>query len=86
MKYTLRKIKNLIDTDNINEEMDRLFESLEDNMKDAYLNQIRYAEALQVLHEVEADKINEMKFSFTEEIENVIKDRWFLIWCYLIII
>lgn len=75
MKYTLRKIKNLIDTDNINEEMDRLFESLEDNMKDAYLNQIRYAEALQVLHEVEADKINEMKFSFTEEIENVIKDR-----------
>jgi hypothetical protein len=75
VKYTLRKIKNLIDTDNINEEMDRLFESLEDNMKDAYLNQIRYAEALQVLHEVEADKINEMKFSFTEEIENVIKDR-----------
>lgn len=75
MKYTLRKIKNLIDTDNINEEMDRLFESLEDNMKDAYLNQIRYAEALQVLHEVEAEKINEMKFSFTEEIENVIKDR-----------
>lgn len=30
--------------------MDRLFESLEDNMKDAYLNQIRYAEALQILH------------------------------------
>lgn len=59
--------------------MDRLFESLEDNMKDAYLNQIRYAEALQILHEVEAEKINEMKFSFTEEIENVIKDRWLLV-------
>lgn len=65
VKYTLRKIKNLIDTDNINEEMDRLFESLEDNMKDAYLNQVRYAEALQQMHEVEAEKINEMKFSFT---------------------
>mgnify|MGYP003442433333 CR=1 FL=1 len=37
-------------------------------MKDAYLNQIRYSEALQIMHEVEADKIDEMKFSFTEEI------------------
>jgi hypothetical protein len=33
VKYTLRKIKNIIDTDNINEEMDRLFETLEDNIK-----------------------------------------------------
>lgn len=55
--------------------MDRLFESLEDNMKDAYLNQIRYAEALHLMHEVEADKLDEMKFSFTEEIENIIRDR-----------
>lgn len=53
VKYTLRKIKNLIDTDNVNEEMDRLFESLQDNMKDAYLNQIKYSAALSNLHEVE---------------------------------
>lgn len=58
VKYTLRKIKNLIDTDNINEEMDRLFECLEDNMKDAYINQVRYGEALQLMHSVESEKIN----------------------------
>lgn len=46
--------------------MDRLFQTLEDNMKDAFINQIRYAEALKQMHEVEADKIEEMKFSFTE--------------------
>jgi hypothetical protein len=28
VKYTLRKIKNFIDTGNVNEEMDRLFERL----------------------------------------------------------
>lgn len=55
--------------------MDRLFETLEYNMKDAYLNQIRYSQALYLMHEVEKEKIKEMKFSFTEEIENIIKDR-----------
>lgn len=50
MKYILRKIKNLIDTDNVNEEMDRLFECLEDNMKETYLNQIKYVKALKDMH------------------------------------
>lgn len=46
VKYTLRKIKNIIDVDNINEEMDRLFEVLDDNMKEAYENQLKYAAVL----------------------------------------
>lgn len=50
VKYILRKIKNLIDTDNVNEEMDRLFECLEDNMKETYLNQIKYVKALKDMH------------------------------------
>ena len=34
-----RKIKNLIDTDNINEEMNRLFEGLTDNMYEIFKKQ-----------------------------------------------
>ena len=34
-----RKIKNLIDTDNINEEMNRFFDSLSDNMYNIFIKQ-----------------------------------------------
>ena len=65
----------MVDTNNVNEEMDRLFESLGDNIKNAYLNQCNYAELLTSLAQSEEERISEMKFSFTEEIENFIKDR-----------
>ena len=58
VKYTMRKIKNIIDMDNINEEMDRLFEVLDDNMKEAYENQVKYAEVLKELCEREEAKIH----------------------------
>ena len=75
VKYTLRKIKNIIDVDNINEEMDRFFEILDDNMKEAYENQVKYAKALEDLCKRDEHKIYEMRFSFADEIENAIKDR-----------
>ena len=49
VKYTLRKIKNIIDVNNINEEMDRFFEILDDNMKEPYENQVKYAQVLEDL-------------------------------------
>ena len=75
VKYTLRKIKNIIDVNNINEEMDRFFEILDDNMKEAYENQVKYAQVLEDLGKRDKHKIYEMRFSFPDEIENAIKNR-----------
>jgi hypothetical protein len=40
VKLRTKKVKCLVDTDNILEEMNRLFEILKDNLRDIYQNQV----------------------------------------------
>lgn len=37
----MRKIKSIVDTDNIVEEMNRLFYILKDNLKDIFIGQLK---------------------------------------------
>lgn len=70
-----RKIKNLIDTNNINEQMSRFFECLSDNMYEIYERQVNNAMLMEKLKIKDHYKINDLKFSFTNEIEKLIKER-----------
>jgi len=39
VKLAMRRLKNMIDTDNLNEEINNLFESLYGNLMEIYLQQ-----------------------------------------------
>lgn len=58
VKLTLRRLKNKIDTDNLNEEINNLFDSLYGNLMEIYLQQQRYADELMFLRDQERDRIN----------------------------
>jgi hypothetical protein len=47
VKIRSKKVKSLVDTDNILEEMNRLFEILKDNLRDIYQNQLLMKNILQ---------------------------------------
>ena len=47
VKIRNKKVKNLVDTANILEEMNRLFEILKDNLRDIYQNQLLIKTILQ---------------------------------------
>ena len=47
VKIRNKKVKNLVDTANISEEMNRLFEILKDNLRDIYQNQLLIKTILQ---------------------------------------
>lgn len=48
--YLLRKLQTVVETDNVNEEMYRLFEILKVNMKEIYENQLEIRELLSELY------------------------------------
>ena len=73
-KLTLRRLKNMVDGDNLNEEIGGLFETLYGNLLQIYLQQQEYSSALVRLKEAEGDRINELGFSFAKEIEQVIRE------------
>jgi hypothetical protein len=55
--------------------MDRLFEMLTDNLKGVYTKQIEYGKLLIKLYQHDKNNIERIKFSFTSEIEELIKER-----------
>lgn len=53
--------------------MYRLFEVLKVNMKEIYVNQLKMKKLLSRLYRSERKKLKDIKFSFTNEIESMIK-------------
>lgn len=65
VKMIIRKLQTVVETDNVNEEMYRLFEVLKVNMKEIYVNQLKMKKLLSRLYKTERKKLRDIKFSFT---------------------
>ena len=66
-----RKIKSLVDTDNVVEEMSRLFYILKDNLKEICEGQLRLREQIDRIEET--DKI---KLSFIKEVSEMLNKSY----------
>jgi hypothetical protein len=51
VKLAMRRLKNMIDTDNLAEEINNLFESLYGNLMQIYMQQQKYSQELMRLSE-----------------------------------
>lgn len=71
VKLRTKKIKCLVDNDNILEEMNRLFEILKDNLRDIYQNQMLIKNIIQKIKI--PNRINRsVKLSFAKEMRRAI--------------
>lgn len=57
-KMISRKIKSIVDTDNIVEEMNRLFYILKDNLKDVFVGQLKLREEISKIDEIQSIKLS----------------------------
>lgn len=62
-----RKIKSLVDNDNIVEEMNRLFFILRDNLKDLFIGQLKLKEEVGKIEEIQS-----IKLSFIKEVTQLL--------------
>lgn len=68
VKIRNKKVKCLVDTDNILEEMDRLFEILKDNLREIYQNQVLMKTILQKI-KVFQKGTRSVKLSFANQMK-----------------
>jgi len=61
VKARSRKIKSIVDTDNIVEEMNRLFYILKDNLKDIFIGQLKLREEISKIEEIQSIKLSFIK-------------------------
>ena len=66
-KVRSRKIKSLVDSDNIVEETSRMFYILKDNLKDIYEGQLRLRQQIEKIEEVK-----KIKLSFIKEVSGML--------------
>lgn len=71
-KLRSRKIKSLVDTDNIIEEMNRSFYILKDNLKDIFIGQMRLRDEIGKIEEIQS-----IKLSFIREVEEMLSKTSF---------
>lgn len=71
-KLRSRKIKSLVDTDNIIEEMNRSFYILKDNLKDIFIGQMKLRDEIGKIEEIQS-----IKLSFIREVEEMLSKASF---------
>ena len=72
VKIRSKKIKCLVDSDNILEEMNRLFEILKDNLRDIYQNQLIMRTMIQKI-KIPTRVNRSVKLSFAKEMQKAIE-------------
>ena len=72
VKIRTKKVKCLVDTDNILEEMNRLFEILKDNLRDIYQNQVIMKTVIQKI-KIPSRVNRSVKLSFAKEMQKAIE-------------
>ena len=68
VKTIMRKLQSIVNTEDVNEEMNRLFDILQRSLKDIYQQQLEVKNLLSCLYHQERDNLRTIRFSFSKHI------------------